>query len=171
LWGLLDVYGNEVVPAKYVNIHHFEDDLFVVESAGRYLGIINTLGEIVLPLEFTHIGTFRFPRLGHEVQFAPVNIGAEWIRRYDTDYSDGFGHHNYEMRGGLWGFIDIRGNLVVPPSLEYDIVRPVFDGMAAVILDGKWGFVPIGGVLFWRSRSRIKKSTGRIFRPVDYHKI
>ena len=147
LYGIMDSCGNVIVPAIYSFIHymHESSDLFVValscEQNGTKMGVINGSGEVVLPIEYTHIGSF-WRSSGLHTNFAPVNIGAEWVWNPGADSYDGFGG-GYELMGGKWGFIDANGNLVVPVELEYDLVNPVIDGMAAVMRDGKWGFIAV----------------------------
>src|SRR6266851_5143804 len=45
--------------------------------------------------------------------------------------------------GGNYGFIDGRGNLVIPP--RYSAVHEFSEGLAAIDLDGKWGYVNANG--------------------------
>ena len=138
-WGLMDLHGNEITSALYSSIRHLISDLFIV-SYGNGNGIINTSGEIVLPIEYTHIGSFWHSH-GYDIALAPVNIGAQWVWSLNVESYEGFG--GYALTGGKWGFIDISGNLVVPAELEYDYVNSVVDGMAAVMRDGKWGFIAV----------------------------
>jgi hypothetical protein len=49
--------------------------------------------------------------------------------------------------GATWGFIDTRGNLVVPIELGYDTVRGFSGGLSAVSRGGKWGFIDTSGDL------------------------
>ena len=138
-WGLMDLYGNEIVPALYGGIQHFIAGLFIVEPHSLNMGIINIRGEIVLPLEYTYIGSFWHPR-GFDIVLTPVNKGGQWVWGRKDDSYDGYG---YTLTGGKWGFIDTSGNLVVPVELDYDFVNPVVDGMAAVMRDGRWGFIAV----------------------------
>jgi len=141
LFGIMDAYGNIIAPAIYSAIRymHESSDLFAVQRGAKW-GVINSNGEIVLPIEFTHIGSFWHPP-GFPADLAPVNIGARWVWDNSAHSYDGFG--TYVLRGGRWGFIDKSGNLVIPAELEYDLVYAVTGGMAAVMRDGKWGFVAV----------------------------
>jgi len=135
LSGVMDFYGNIIIPATYSGIRHFANDLFVVDSNGYNLGIINANEETILPQEFSYIGSHWS---GNDEVLIPVNIGAMYVRCNVIPSWTG-----YAFRGGLWGFIDTRGNLIVSPTHEYDYVRPAINGMAAVMRDELWGFVPI----------------------------
>jgi hypothetical protein len=42
---------------------------------------------------------------------------------------------------GKCGFVDKKGREVVP--LKYDAVQSFSEGMAAVRLEGKWGFISV----------------------------
>jgi len=104
------------------------------------MGVINSDGEIVLPIVYTYVGQF-FHTPGFSTDFAPVNIGAELV--WDNSVESYWGWGDYALIGGKWGFIDTSGNLIIPAELEYDLVYPIVDGMAAVRRDGKWGFVAV----------------------------
>jgi len=146
LFGVMDAYGNIIVPAIYSSIlyMHGSLDLFAVtlwcERNGIKMGVINGSGEIVLPIEYTLIDSF-WHSSGFLTGFAPVNIGADWVWDKNANEVDGSGM--YVLRGGKWGFIDTSGNLVVPAVLEYDLVYSVTDGMAAVMRDSMWGFISV----------------------------
>lgn len=145
-FGVMDSCGNIIIPAIYsfIRYMHGSSDLFAVtlscKQNGTKMGVINSSGEIVLPIVYTHVGHFFHP-LGFRTSFAPINIGAEWV--WDNSVESYWGDGGYELIGGKWGFIDTNGNLVIPVELEYDIVLPVVEGMAAVRRDGKWGFIAV----------------------------
>jgi predicted small secreted protein len=66
----------------------------------------------------------------------------------DWDWAFEFseGYAAVQSKGdGLWGFIDRGGNEVVPCKYELPELLPlkVSEGMAALSLDGKWGFIKI----------------------------
>ncbi len=44
-----------------------------------------------------------------------------------------------------WGFVDLEGNWIIPP--QFDFARPFSDGLAAVLLNGSYGFVNRSGAL------------------------
>jgi len=146
LFGVMDSYGNIIIPPIYSFIQHMHNssDLFAVtlscKQNGTKMGVINGSGEIILPIAYTHVGQF-FHTPGFSTNFAPINIGAEWV--WDNSVASYWGDGGHELRGGKWGFIDTSGNLIIPAELEYDLVYPVVDGMAAVRRDGKWGFVAV----------------------------
>ena len=58
-FGVIDEYGNLVVPAEYEDAYHLCDDLFAVrKSYGTEdwrLGIINLKGEVIIPFEYRAI--------------------------------------------------------------------------------------------------------------------
>jgi len=141
LHGIMDAYGNIIVPAIYSSVQYMHDSLglFAVTS-GTQWGVVNSTGDFVLPIEYTHIGSF-WHHPGFPTGFAPVNIGAEWV--WDSSANEYDGSGTYVLRGGKWGFIDTSGNLVIPIELAYDLVYPVTNGMAAVMRDGKWGFIAV----------------------------
>ena len=42
-------------------------------------------------------------------------------------------------QNGKWGYIDLRGNIVIPPRLQ--AAREFSEGLASVEVGGKWGFI------------------------------
>ena len=129
--GLIDRAGREVLPPIYHNIRHFTDDLLIIDDdpAGRRRlqgRIVNAALEEILPWH-DHIGWVSDG-------LATLNTGGEWIP---------FGEWGDEIINGLWGFIDETGHVVIPPVMAFDRVAPVSEGIAAVELDGKWGFIRV----------------------------
>jgi hypothetical protein len=61
-WGVIDKQGNEIVPfGRYLWIDKFDQGLARVKSGcynGDKWGIINTKGEVVLPIEYDSIWNF-----------------------------------------------------------------------------------------------------------------
>lgn len=143
--GLLDHLGNIVVKAIYDHIYDScfsESDLLRVctrysknygtEAVPKlyyyyHIGLINTKGEVVLPLEYDHIipstdkSLYTVERDG---KHGVVNRNAEQVIPLGVyDWIDGFhkGYarvYNYVDEDGekvkKWGLIDTSGNIIVP---------------------------------------------------------
>ena len=53
-------------------------------------------------------------------------------------------------KDGKWGFIDKKGNLVIP--LQYEMTKDFSEGKAAAFKDGKWGYIEKDGSLLIQFR-------------------
>lgn len=67
---------------------------------------------------------------------------AEACKEYSTlsSFHDGLAAVS---KDGKWGFIDKKGNLVIP--LQYEMAKDISEGKAAVFKDGKWGYIEKDG--------------------------
>jgi len=125
-WGAIDATGNIAVPFYFRWIGHFYDGLAVAQFLdSRYHVVIDTHGEVVF-------STNQFNNIYGQQE------GRMIVQASTQD-------HNITVRGT--GFIDARGNLVVPPV--YSNVRPFSQGFAAVNagswVDDRWGFIDLYG--------------------------
>jgi hypothetical protein len=126
--GLIDTDGKMAVPAIYERIGKFSDGLAAVRTDGKW-GFVDTSGQIVIPAQFDRVEPFR-------AGYAAV------------------------IDGGKWGIIDKAGKAVIPPQFEASMTCPTakdpsaisrprapqfFEGLAAVSVQCKSGFVDIGG--------------------------
>jgi translation initiation factor 6 (eIF-6) len=48
---------------------------------------------------------------------------------------------------GKYGFIDTKGNLVIPPV--YDDAWHFSEGLARVEINGKWGYIDKRNIQYW----------------------
>jgi len=145
LWGIFNSQGQEVVPIQFDALRAFSPGLHAVAFAeeGIYVdpsgidgwyqpfvgkwGLINDIGEIVLPMEYDFISWAINNMM-------LVNQGGDWI---SSEYQSA------TMLGGRWGIVDSHGNLIVPAELAFDFIMPISDDMVAVQQDGLWGLVRI----------------------------
>ena len=114
-WGLINGLTGEIIaPYKYddIYLHGTQNGARIVEKDNKY-GLINTQGEIILPIEYTSIY--------YEQEGAMKVMTGEWGNR-------------------LYGFADTNGKLIIPPVYE-DAHNTFADGLVGVKKDGKWGFV------------------------------
>lgn len=118
--GFLDLQGNEVIPCEYDEIGLFRQGRAFVRK-GDLCGIIDTLGHIILPLEYHD----RTPK------------GMKYV------YYDSLAL--VEQNGRL-GFVDLDGRFVVPLVLEE--AYQFSEGLAGVRKDGHWGYVDTHGDLY-----------------------
>jgi predicted small lipoprotein YifL len=148
---LFDLDGNEIIPFEtYLEIGLFSGGLALVRGAerdGYRFGFVNTLGEAVIPLLYSHAFPFN-------EGLAAVSTGGESFpaSRALDDAGMLYIHADAEI-GSEWGFIDGTGKVVVP--LQYNEVRSFSGGLAAVAVEASlhdgvgtqmvWGFVNTAG--------------------------
>ena len=147
-WGFIDTSGQVVVLPKYDQVLDFRDSIAIVAEAGQW-GVINRNGQVVMPLKYNELTYTRLPEV------LRVRRGKRWgLRRlnathylvypqFDTlkDYSEDFAAAHKAYVG--WGFVNRRGLLICP--MRFDAVEPFNGGMAAVQLEGQWGFIDTMG--------------------------
>jgi len=111
--GFLDFTGTWVIPPRFKNAYPFSDGFAQVQTDDRQWGYINRQGEVVIACQFEDAYPFR-------EGLAAVQTGKYSERHY--------------------GFIDVGGSWVIQP--KFDEVGNVFNqGLAAVRLDGLWGYI------------------------------
>ena len=130
-WGYIDKAGNEIVPPKYHLAWLFSDGL------GRIRIDIAT-GEKSMTMEGLR-SVYR-----HQFGFVDSN-GKEVIHpkfEWATNFQQGRAFAMLPGSRGL-GIIDKQGNTVHEP--EYDQAGEFHEGLAAVCVNGKWGYVDTDG--------------------------
>jgi len=90
-------------------------------------GYVDTAGNLVIPRLSSRLGSFR----------DGMALVAEEFWEED-------GNRNFTQRLE-WELIDANGNTIMP--LDYDIVAPFSEGLAAVMLDNKVGYINKSGEL------------------------
>jgi hypothetical protein len=147
-YGYLDINGNIVIPFIYDIAFDFEDGIANVHVK-YYDGYIDKTGREVIPIKFNGFRTaygdgelvlaFIGPRKNIEWWLVNMkNYQVLSLTSYDNsrDPSDGLVGVS---KNGVWGFINIEGQVVVP--FLYDEVTSFSEGLAAVKKDGKWVFI------------------------------
>ena len=158
-FGFIDKSGKVVVPFEYDDAGAFSEGLarvclfkrIHIDNIGMdYLwGFIDKSGDTVIPHLYYRVSDFHegLANIGNaiitisEPLIDKSNKWVQWpFREYYGDwyFTEGFArvcsHSNHK-----WGFIDKSKKSVVPP--KYDEARHFSEGLAAVSLNGKWGFI------------------------------
>jgi hypothetical protein len=127
--GFIDFNGQEIVPCIYDNVGSYYDGVAAVGIGDYYYGkkgAVDKQGKEFITCTYNHV-----KQLGHEL----VAVCNE--RREKR------GNINYLIES-KWGIFDKMGNEVVP--LIYDDIYCIYEGMAAVKKNGKWGFIEIDDI-------------------------
>lgn|GEM_PF-6579158 len=136
IWGLVDAMGREVLPFIYQSMAHFSDDLLVTSFGHKETGMVDITGRQILRPIYSYIET-----QWRQGNLAPINYEGVWLI-----ISDDLERPEFQLRGGLWGFINEYGQIVVPPELDFVWVRSAGHNRAAVQMpNGLWGIIRIYG--------------------------
>lgn len=153
--GFIDKNMNVVIDIQFDNewsfSEGFSEGLAVVKKDGRW-GYIDKNGRIVIPLQFDEARDFHnglaAVRDNNEGWIFIDNKGNRafsWSSVYEPDgFSDGLAAVLDDEDGRHYGFIDMKGSLVIPMRYEYfdDIgAAPFTEGLARIYVDEKYGFI------------------------------
>jgi len=134
-YGMINRAGTIIVPIEYDWAFHLNDGLALAGFGGYY-------GSCSFNWEFCD-GVALVDQMGNEV----IAVGS-----YDNieRFSEGFAHvwRGVSNENGfavydsaMCGFIDTAGREVVP--CIFNDARPFSEGLAAVLIDAKWGYIAI----------------------------
>jgi WG containing repeat len=113
---------------------------FVSENKFTY---VNTQGKLILSPQFDNCDDFTEGRGIVELNndYGCLDVSGRCIVepqfKYMGQYSNGLSHT--ALDDGQWGFIDLDGNMAI--SFKFEDATPFREGLAAVKLNGKWGFI------------------------------
>jgi hypothetical protein len=153
-FGVMNHRGEVVVPFEYLYLSRLSDEfLFARDSRGNG-GAIDLNGNVVVPLDHALVfayygGTFivTTPTNGFRNLTALVDMNGDFIvpyNRYDTIswFTDGLARVRVaddEGGPGRYGFINTRGEVVVP--VVYEWAQPFENGVAVVnTADGQFAY-------------------------------
>jgi len=131
-YGMVDRTGKVVVPIEYGWALPFSDGRALVgfgwdfHSWGQWgsCGLVDETGK-----EIVSVGVYDI--------IEPFSEG--FARVWSEDHRGEYRFRDFD--NGTHGYIDIAGNEVIPCIFED--ARDFSEGLAAVLLDGKWGFIAI----------------------------
>ena len=157
---LYDSNGNKISKQEFSSIGPFRNYPEYLYSNGvckvcldrfERCGLIDTAGNVILPLKYKHIGTFHENiaeiRLGEKNGFVNTNgqIITPIIYTNTTDFKQGFAR--VELNGKE-GVIDSTGKIIIPIEYtpdSYDYNNTFHYGRIAINKAEKWGFADIKG--------------------------
>ena len=146
--GFIGTDGKVIIPAKFVSVGFFIDELAWAKTADKKLGYINKKGEWVIEPQFLAAKNFGIvsglARIKTANGWAYVNKAGKIITIDDTeswgDFNDGLAKGK---KAGKTGYYNNKGEWIIAPELEAG--KDFKNGFAAVKKGGKWGFVSTSG--------------------------
>ena len=169
-WGFIDKSGTEVIPLKYDNVGDFYEGLALV-VLDNMVGFVDTSGTEVVPLIYSWARSFNdgmaavnsgsywgfVDKTGSEIVEPSISVGYDsvgdfsdgmaWVRLFGSMlfYVDKTGKqiHPYTTEHGA--IIDGENNTATDVSTNIAVVDTFAEGLAAVNIDGEWGFIDVSG--------------------------
>ncbi len=146
LYGYINKRGKMVIRPQFIDAEKFHQGRARV-IGGRYggrTGYINKSGKIVIPIIYRDGTIFSegYAAVKKNGRYYFINrSGRIVINRngylHAGTFKEGLAFAKHS--NGLYGFINKQGEWVIPPQFEE--ARSFSDGMAAVKVNGKWGFI------------------------------
>lgn len=124
------------------------NDKLMAVAINRKYGIIDEMGNTILPAEYSYIGDFLDNRAIIDKNHKPFAFIDEQgkqvisLTQYESvrEFSDGLAA---VKKNDLWGFINTTGKLVIP--FKYNKVDPFSYGVTMAVIDGLAGLIDTKG--------------------------
>ncbi|WP_081670957.1 WG repeat-containing protein [Sporocytophaga myxococcoides] len=133
-------------PYKFASYEKFPNGFIKVTNYKGQIGLINSKGKEIAEPIYDSLATVSdtldlfFLRKGKNIGL--IDGSGVFVFSFKDDVTEirpfEDGHAAFKKKG-LYGFIDLNGNIRVAP--KYPKYQNFSDGYAAVVLLGKWGFV------------------------------
>ena len=145
-YGFIDKAGDMVIKAEYSFASEFSDGLAIVEQKGKF-GFIDNTGKVIIPFRYTEVAPFK-----NGVSFVEYNgrdifidtAGNEIPEPENSGFYDGLAV-DFSEEKEAFGYVNEKLEVVVPHI--YQEANDFSEGLAAVCLKGKWGFIDTTGKL------------------------
>lgn len=140
-WGLINTRGEYIVPVTYMIIGEFNDDLALVQSNGKY-GYIDTAGAVAIEPQFDTAEDFSegYALVSLDKNYYYITTSGQELS-FDMDFgkkvSNGFA---LISKQGVFSFEDL---VTESSNGAYENAEPFSEGRAAVLKDGKWGYIDL----------------------------
>lgn len=143
--GRIDILtGKEIIPPIYDGISRMNKYFNASVKLGEKWGIINRIGEVILPIKYFYIQSITEDINSYSVQddkkMGVVNLDLKITPELKYD------HFGVQREGFFvvkaadkYGFIDLLGKELTP--LKYDFAMRFFEGYATVFREGRWYFL------------------------------
>jgi len=139
LWGFVSTDGRMAIQPQFEETRWFSQGLAPVRIDGRW-GYVDKSGVLVIPAQYRQASLFENGR-------AFVHLDKEWfaINRNGEPTSRDPDDLIPEERSGKWGFVTPDGKVAV--DFKFDGFQPFSEGLAAVQVGERWGFIDRRGQL------------------------
>lgn len=146
LVGLMNTQGTMIAAPEFKKITAFHHGYARILSQSDQWGIIDNKGNIVVEPKYDDIGPYigKIAWVRNEGQLGLVtgNNYTEIDAVKIWDFSQE-GTLTYAKKDDLIGFMNKKGEWVIPPTFEK--AKGFSNGLAPAYADGKWGYVDIAG--------------------------
>lgn len=137
--GYIDNRGDVIIPPSYSACSHFFEGVAAVRNSDGKTGFIDSLGATVIPHRFNVLGRF------HEglcsIDGGYIDHHCNWVIEPQflvaSEFSEGLAFASIDAE--MFGFINLTGAFVV--SAEFERCRTFHEGLAAVLVDDRWGYI------------------------------
>lgn len=153
-WCYLDYEGNEIC-GGYLQAGRFQDGAAAVQTADGGWCLIDETGA---PVDGTVWEQIRLDETGRYIQDDVMLVKSDGTWKICDDKGqavEGFSCEDIDCcyegepiafcQGGLWGFADTDGTVLIQPA--YEAARSFSDGVAAVRTGSGWNFIDQNGTL------------------------
>lgn len=151
-WGFINKMGEEAVPLKYDSASHFSEGLAAVKQDGKW-GFIDMSGKTVILFKYDSVQPFSEglasvsinDKWGFIDKAGTVVVPLQYAYNGENYFSEGLVTVSAKGKDNIYrrGYIDKNGNVVLP--IKYQVAGPFSEGLASVMLDGKWGYIDKAG--------------------------
>ncbi len=161
LWGYIKTSGEYVLGPSFTEVATFSEGLAAVEMDGWGLGYIDTSGNFITERNpYIRMDDFK-----HGVAVVSIYQGQfegtyhaiiDKTGAYVLDpgpymlgeFSEGMAV--YVPKGGLWGYVDTNGLVVIEPQFQQAYLFS--EGLAKVKVGNRWGYIDNSGNLIIQPR-------------------
>jgi hypothetical protein len=162
-WGFCDCYyATTVIKCQYDTTFAFTEGLGRIRQAGKY-GFVDKTGKLIIPAKYD--GAMEFseglaPSFSMAKHFSLIRKGRYFQKTFKSVSSFSYGVAMCAGEDGKRGFIDTKGNIVVPLTLE--AAFPFQDKLTAVRFNGEkiWKAINTKGDVVFTFSDKVKAVMG-----------
>lgn len=156
--GYISMSGNVVIKPQFENGYDFLEGLAAVKIKGIW-GFIDTTGNIVIEPQFFKVNSFSkgLARFEFGRRWGLINKKGEVLDKngewnsYKISLPTGdivlISQSSQTGKASLISYLDMGGELVGTNALLYDKIKTFREGLAAVKIDSKWGYIDTTGYI------------------------
>ena len=143
-WGYINSHGEEIIPIKYDEVSDFKDGFVRVKLKGKY-GYRDSYGNRITYIKYEEARDFSeglaVVKLNGKYGYLDNQGNEKYSPEYDIiEYFDD--EFKYRILTDESDYLDSNGNRIVPYEYEdFFVFDTIGEGLAAVKLNGKWGFI------------------------------